>query len=205
MRKYVLTLILIILFLALIWVMCIGFGFGPFKIYSYPQIVKLNSYSEEIYNSLNEKNTNEFQTRKERLDTAVSEYKNIKSQFDSMVNSGAVTKTNISEYIEVYDVDYLLKVLGEYADKNKVKMQMDITKSEDQTALNNQYIIGDLNFVIQGEYIPVTDFLYALENDDALAFEISEFRLEKGGEDLQASFVVKNIPVNSLNISQENN
>lgn len=59
----------------------------------------------------------------------------------------------------------------------------------------------DLNFTITGEYIAITDFIYSIEGDDKLNFEISNFLLEKGGENLQATFVVKEVPINSKNLS----
>ena len=59
----------------------------------------------------------------------------------------------------------------------------------------------DLNFTVTGEYIDITNFIYSIENDDKLKFEISNFTMEKGGENLQATFVVKKVPVNSKTLS----
>ena len=59
----------------------------------------------------------------------------------------------------------------------------------------------DLSFTVTGEYIALTDFVYSMENDEKLNFEISNFVLEKGGENLQATFVVKEVPINSSNLS----
>ena len=59
----------------------------------------------------------------------------------------------------------------------------------------------DLKFTVTGEYIAITDFIYSLEDDDTLGFEISEFLLEKGGENLQATFIVKEVPINNKNLS----
>jgi len=58
-----------------------------------------------------------------------------------------------------------------------------------------------LNFTVTGDYIPITNFIYNLEDDETLNFEISDFMLEKGGENLQSIFVVKNVPINSKNLS----
>ena len=63
------------------------------------------------------------------------------------------------------------------------------------------YIMCDLKFTVSGDYIPLTDFIYDLEDDPKLGFEISDFALSKGGDNLQATFTVKSIPVNNKNLS----
>jgi len=57
-----------------------------------------------------------------------------------------------------------------------------------------------LNFTITGDYISITEFISSLEDNDQLSFEIRDFMLEKGGENLQATFVVKEVPINSKDL-----
>ena len=79
--------------------------------------------------------------------------------------------------------------------------------------------ICDLEFTVIGDYTAITDFIYVLEDDDRFAFEISKFKLsepESGGltaalpsdipsdlrdNQLQATFVVKSLPINASTIS----
>lgn len=58
----------------------------------------------------------------------------------------------------------------------------------------------DLNFKISGEYIAITDFIYSIENDDSLNFEIKDFSLQEEDGILRASFSAKNIPLNSQSL-----
>ena len=59
----------------------------------------------------------------------------------------------------------------------------------------------DLTFNVTGDYIALTDFLFDLEGDDSLRFEINDFVMQKGGQNLQATFVVKDVPIDSKTLS----
>lgn len=64
----------------------------------------------------------------------------------------------------------------------------------------DSYTMCDLKFTVSGDYIPITNFIFRLEDDNRLGFEISDFTLVKGGENLQATFTVKNVPINNENL-----
>ena len=103
--------------------------------------------------------------------------------------------------MELYDVDFLWTTIGNYATQKGVTLQFDVSKSATKTSILPEYVICDLNFTITGDYIAITDFIYSMENDDKLNFEIRDFLMEKGGENLQATFIVKDVPINSKNLS----
>ena len=79
----------------------------------------------------------------------------------------------------------------------KIKM----TVSNDITFFNTDYILCNLTFIVSGEYLSIVDFLYDLEDDERLNFEICNFTIKKQGESLQANFIVKSIPINKTNLS----
>ena len=60
----------------------------------------------------------------------------------------------------------------------------------------------DLKFTVSGDYIPITEFIYHLEDDNKLGFEISNFEMAKGGNNLQAAFTVKGVPINNANLTE---
>ena len=103
--------------------------------------------------------------------------------------------------MEMYDVDFLWATIGNYATQKGVTLQLDISKSATKASISSEYVYCDLNFTITGDYIAITDFIYSLENDDKLNFEIRNFLMKKGGENLQATFTVKDVPVNSQKLS----
>lgn len=201
MRKYVLIIILIVLAIVCFCLMFFGMKIGFFKINSYNEVVAVSSEKNEILSQLTYKNTTEFEGKKHELSNAIEEYKVKKAQYDDLVSKGQITDNTIYNSMDLYDVDFLWTTIGNYATEKGVTLQLDVTKSSTATSISADYIMCDLNFTITGEYINITDFIYSIEGDDKLNFEISKFLLEKGGENLQATFVVKEIPINSKDLS----
>lgn len=201
MRKYVLILILIILAILCFALMFFGFKIGNLKINSYKDVVSISSEKNKLLSELNYKNITEFNEKQKALLNAVKEYNSKKASYDDLVSKGKITDSNIYNSMDLYDVDFLWTTIGNYATEKNVTLQFDVSKSATATSISSEYIMCDLNFTITGEYIAITDFIYSIEGDDKLNFEISNFLLEKGGENLQATFVVKEIPLNSKNLS----
>ncbi len=118
-----------------------------------------------------------------------------------MVADGQIKDTDLYNAMDLYDVDFLWTTIGNYATEKGITLQFDVSKSPTATAISSEYVMCNLNFTVTGEYIDITDFIYSIENDDKLNFEISNFLMEKGGENLQATFVIKDVPINSKNLS----
>lgn len=202
MRKYLLILILIITGVLCFSLIIGGFKIGNLKlIKSYSDVANISLEKKEIISDLKQKNGAEFISKKTALNSAVQEYKNKKNQYEKLVSEGQIKETNTYNLLDLYDVGFLWTTIGIYATEKGVTLQFDVSKSATATAISSEYVMCDLNFTVTGEYIAITDFIYSIENDDKLNFEISDFMLEKGGENLQATFVVKEIPVNSKTLS----
>lgn len=201
MRKYVLIFCLIIFAILFFIIMFFGIKLGSFEIKSYKEVQKVATEEKAISSELNQKNNVEFEEKNEALVQAVSDYNNTKNRYDELLKEGKITSNDLYNSIDLYDVDFLWATIGNYATQKGVTLQLDVTKSATKTAVSSEYVMCDLKFTVTGEYIAITDFIYSLEDDDTLGFEISEFLLEKGGENLQATFIVKEVPINNKNLS----
>lgn len=202
MRKYLLILVLIISGVLCFSLMIGGFKIGNLKlINSYEDVSTISLEKKQMISDLKQKNNVEFMSKNSALNSAVQEYKNKKAQYEKMVSEGQIKETNAYNSMDLYDVDFLWTTIGIYATEKGVTLQFDVSKSASATAISTEYVMCDLNFTVTGEYIAITDFIYSIENDDKLNFEISDFVMEKGGENLQATFVVKEVPINSQNLS----
>ncbi len=196
MRKYLLILILIITCILCFLIMSFGFTIIP----SYKEVNMTLAEKKQVLADLNKKNSSEFVAKQTSLNSAAQEYKNKKLQYDELVQAGKITEETVSS-MELYDLDFLWATIGNYATQKEVILQLDVSKSATKTSISSEYVFCDLNFTITGDYISITDFIYSIENDDKLNFEIRKFVMQKGGEDLQATFVVKDVPVNSKKLS----
>ena len=201
MRKYILIFVLVVLGIIFFSIMFFGIKIGGLKINSYNDVLQVSAEKNALLAELNRKNTIEYDEKKKNLNEATKRYKTEKSKYDKLVEEGKITSSNLYNSMDLYDVDFLWTTIGNYATQRGVTLQLDVTKSETTTAVSSEYVMCDLNFTITGEYIAITDFIYSIEDDDKLNFEISEFLLEKGGENLQATFIVKEVPINSKNLS----
>ncbi len=111
-----------------------------------------------------------------------------------------------SDLKDIYDVDFLWTIVGNYATEEGINLKFDVNRNTTSaSSLNNvstNYVVCDLKFVITGNYINLTDFIYDLEDDDRLNFEINDFNMQKLDSDLQVTLTVKEVKINSDNFIQ---
>ncbi len=202
MRKYLLILILIITGVLCFSLIMNGLEIGEFKlIKSYNDVEKMSLEKKEAITELKQKSGAEFIAKSAALSSAAEEYKKQKSQYEKLVSEGKIKEADPTS-IDLYDLGFLWTTIGLHATEKGVTLQFDVSKSSSSIAtISTEYVMCDLNFTVTGEYTAITDFIYSLENDEKLNFELSGFTLEKGGENLQATFIVKEVPVNSKTLS----
>lgn len=189
MRKNILILILIISIILCFIIIFLGIKIGNLTlINSYKNVEELSAQKKELLSELNYKNTKEYEEKKYKLEESIKNYKDIKGIYDNKVLSREITDDNL---YNVQDIENLYLTIENYAKQKGVTLNLDVLKNSTETTISTEYIICDLKFRVTGEYISITDFLYSIEGDDNLHFEISNFTLEKSGNDLQASFDVK--------------
>ena len=104
--------------------------------------------------------------------------------------------------IERYEVETLWVKLGNYATSEGAIMRMDIVKGSE-----NAEDTYNLKFTVNGSYISITDFISDIENDTTLGFKIEEFKMapSTSGQDLQATFVCKNIAIKDVSQTSDPN
>ena len=206
-RKITLSIILILL----LWG-CYEIGFGNNKIFrnNISSVTELERSSKQLSLSLTqlEKNcTTDYETKKNTLEKAIKDYQESKKEYEKIIPQYSIGKADdidINEIKDIYDVDFLWTIVGNYATEEGINLKFDINKNiNSASSINNtssNYVVCDLKFTIAGNYINLTDFIYDLEDDDRLNFEINDFSMQKDGENLQVTLTVKEIKVNSDNL-----
>ena len=101
--------------------------------------------------------------------------------------------TQTANQIEKYEIETLWVKLGNHATKEGVVMKMDVTSGS--TGAEGYY---NLNFTVNGGYVQIEDFVSSIENDSTLGFKIEEFKMAPSGNELQATFVCKDIPIKQV-------
>lgn len=205
MRKVILSITLCITLIMCFGLIFFGLKIGNFRINSYSQIAQLNMDKETILSDFKNKSIAKYKTNIDDFKIVKSNYETKKEEYKELVDSGKITETVIKNSIDLYDMDYLWTKIGNYATQKDIKLQLDVTKSNTSTAISKEYLMCDLSFTITGDYIPITEFIYLIEDDDELGFEIRNFVIEKGGDSLQATFKVKDVPINSKDLISVSN
>ena len=101
-------------------------------------------------------------------------------------------KYNIYE-TKQYDIGYLWRIFGKYATTRNLKIGMDVQKNS--SAKETLY---DLNFSVSGGYVNISQFISDIENNSELNFRIYNFKMNGSGEEVSASFTIKNVNIEAL-------
>lgn len=116
-----------------------------------------------------------------------------KQNYQDMTAISSDGETQAVNQIEKYEIETLWVKLGNHATSEGVVMKMDVTSGS--SGAQGSY---NLNFTVTGGYVQIEDFISSIENDSTLGFKIEEFKMAPSGNDLQATFVCKDIPIKQI-------
>ena len=114
-----------------------------------------------------------------------------KQNYQDMTAISSDGETQAVNQIEKYEIETLWVKLGNHATSEGVVMKMDVTSGS--SGAQDSY---NLNFTVG--YVQIEDFISSIENDSTLGFKIEEFKMAPSGNDLQATFVCKDIPIKQV-------
>lgn len=116
-----------------------------------------------------------------------------KQNYQDMTAISSDGETQAVNQIEKYEIETLWVKLGNHATSEGVVMKMDVTSGS--SGAQDSY---NLNFTVTGGYVQIEDFISSIENDSTLGFKIEEFKMAPSANDLQATFVCKDIPIKQV-------
>lgn len=170
--KKILIAILIILLLSLIYVTFTkGIDIGFIKIDSINNIKDASSKLNNQFGEANNLSNKEYPKRTEELEESIRKLKLSKQEYENKNSYAPEDEKLGATQIKKYEIDYLWTILGNYRKDRGVKtLNLDLksTGTED---------VYDLAFTLIGSYVSITDFLYDIESDEKLNFEIENFNL----------------------------
>lgn len=204
MRKIVILLLCIVFAWCTYQTVAEGFSIGKgFTVPNYKAVSSSSGELDKLINQLANINDVQFEQSKNSLITAIKKYNATKEEYEALVESmqNEYDSADIS-LVDTYDVDFLWTTVGNYGTEEGISLKFNIVKNTSSLVDTSSYTMCDLKFTVSGDYIPITDFIYDLEDDNKLGFEINDFVLSKGGDNLQATFTVKNVPINNKNLTE---
>lgn len=190
------------LMLLLVSVLCIYFSFTAlkngyvgivtekfqlqFKVPSYAQIQDEKAEFDSKVKELKNLNSTGIPNASGEVDLELTNYANKKNAYEELKSTANREQIAEANKIEIYLLDYLWIKVGNYANDNAVKFKM-TPNTENAT----------LSFDITGSYISVINFIYDIQNDSELNFQLNGIVIEGASSDkeVKAKFTVEDINV----------
>lgn len=168
--KKILISVLIVLLLILVY-FAIWRGIPFVKIKSVGDIKNASNNLDKDVEKANELANQTYPAQTQTLNEAIKNLKLAKQEYESK-NPYNSEQLNIGALeVKTYKIHYLWTILGNYRKDEGVRT---LTLDLKSTASSDIY---DLQFTLVGEYIPITDFLYDIEDDEELKFEIKDLSI----------------------------
>lgn len=197
-KKLLLLILICILGYGVFTTWAHGFSFNMFglkyNISSYNGIVDKSEQLTSRISELERKNTTEYKNALNKQKAAINNFDASKADYDELAEQASVDEIREANQKEEYFLDYLWMKIGTYANNGDIKV-----------LINPNYDAATIDFDISGQYIAVINFIYDLENDTELAFNIDNLVMQGGSSSAvtKASFQVRNINIITSQVTEQ--
>lgn len=198
MRK-LLMIIIILLLLVLGYVALMeGVEIGDFQVLSIKQLDEQNQKLKTEIEEANNLIDIEYPKKRTELNQAIKNLEDAKEEYYQYTNLSTDAQILAAMQQKSYAIEFLWTKVGTHARKEGINLKFEIVSSG--SGANN---VNDLQFTVDGSYIAITNFIYAIENDTELNFRIENFKLlPNQGDILRGTFTVRNIAIEGNTSSQ---
>ena len=194
MRKILISVLILLLIVMACLVIFKGISIGNFNILSVKQISDENEkLTKEILQTELLMYTT-FKTKTDELNKELSNLLTAKQEYLDLANISSEKQISKASQKETYTVEFLWTRLGRHATAQGVTLKYEIA-----SGTTGEEDVKNILFTVTGNYIPIIDFIRAIEDDSDLAFTIENFKMIPSGDVRQATFVTKNIRIKSEN------
>ena len=186
-KKVLLTVLVVILAYGLFSSFAHGVVIGNLvNTQSYTDIAKLAKQLNDDKATLEDKNNKQYPSALNRQQAAISNFKLNKAAYEELAMQASPADIRKANQKEVYLLDYLWMKIGTYANDSDIKVLIEPVENSSR-----------IDFNVSGQYIAVINFIYDLENDVELAFNINNLVMQGGSSDAvtNAKFSVDGITV----------
>lgn len=191
MRRILISALIVILIAIFIVMAAAGISMGSFQISSISGIIEENENLDKDIENLNTVIEKDYVSANSDLDASFKKLQTAKEKYQDTIRYSTEEEIKAANQKEKYEIGFLWTKIGLYATKNSVVMQANVSSGSVKGLYN-------ISFTAIGEYIAISDFIYAIENDSKLGFKIEDFTMSPSTSDaskLQTTFVIRNISI----------
>lgn len=204
MRKILIIVIIVLLLVFGYNSLVNGIQIGSFQITSIKQLDENNKNLDKKTEEVNSLIDVEYPKRMSELKDASKKMQEIKEQYLNETNLSSDAEIQNALQVESYDIERLWAKVGNHAKEEGVNLKLTLTNgSSVDSNTEEKSIIKDLSFTVDGSYIGITNFVYAMEDDTELNFRIYDFKLVPYQNDiLRGTFTVKNVRITKKSLNE---
>ncbi len=172
MKKLLISVLILLLLILTYFSLSTGVDFLNIK--GLKSVKAANDDLEKKLNEAKEISAVTYPSEVEGIDEAIKKLKISKQDYDNKTANSKKQDSIGTVQVKTYKIHYLWTILGNYRKDRGVKsLNLDLvsTQSED---------VYDLQFTLNGAYTSITDYIYDIENDEELNFEIKDFQISSG-------------------------
>ena len=190
MRRLLITALILILITILALMASNGLSIGKWRVASIKEIIEENQKLDKDIENLNSAIEIDYVTAKSNLDASIKKLETSKQKYQDTIRYSTEEEIKAANQSEKYEIGYLWTKIGLYATKNDVVMQANVTAGSVSGLYN-------ISFTVTGEYISISEFIRAIENDSNLGFKIEDFSMSPNtnSKNLKSTFIIRNIAI----------
>lgn len=190
MKKILIGVLIILLIIMAYYAIFEGLSIGGFQILSVEQIADENDKLTKEIELTELLMQSEYPYETDKLEKSVSDLLVAKDEYLDLASVSTEGELKAATQEETYTQEFLWTRFGRHATAQGVNLNYSIA-----TGTTGETNVKNLLFTVSGDYIPIFQFISALEDDSKLGFRIENFKLAPGGDNLQATFTVKNVKI----------
>jgi hypothetical protein len=185
-KKLLLLILIISLFIGTFSVITGGIETEFLTVPSFMKFSENNKILDEKIAEIELLKEEDYSDAIRKLDSAKSRYESAKKAYDSLALQASEKDIAEANRKEEFLLDFLWIKIGNYANDNNIKVKFDPKKGT-----------PEIKFDVSGAYISVINFIYDIENDRDLSFNVDNIIVEGGSSDtvVKATFTVGGVNV----------
>ena len=190
MKKILIGALIVLLCIMAYFAIFRGLSIGSVQILSIEQIANANEKLTQEIKQTEVLMSSDYPTQNDALDKSVTDLLVARDEYRNLASVSTDGEIRRASQQEEYTVEFLLTSLGRHARKEGINLEYTFN-----TGTTGEADVKNVTFNITGGYIPIMEFVSAIEDDSKLGFRIQNFKILPGGQHLQASFLVMNVKV----------
>lgn len=199
MKNKVNIIILLVSILLIIYVSLYGIKIGNFEILSISRLRDKDSALKQKIEDATVLTSQDYPESIKKFEETFEKHNIKKQKYEELVQTVNANNKEIYE-TKQYEIGYLWRLLGAYATEKKFEGDEGISLALDVKKGSLGKSMYDFNFTVKGSYTRISQFITDIENDSDLYFRIYNFKMSGNGEEITATFSVKNINIDPSTI-----